>query len=1072
MLGECPDASAEITGTGTHESTAQVALGPPRPERNFPRSFGDYELLGEIARGGMGIVYRARHVPLNRVVAVKVLLTGEFASSDFVQRFRTEAEAAASLDHPNIVPIHEIGEHDGQQFFSMKWVEGGTLKSRLAPVAASRKSAADFSERDNAALLRDAATTVAKLARAVHYAHQRGILHRDLKPNNVLLDANGEPQLTDFGLAKLIERESNVTQTRAVLGTPSYMSPEQARGETKHLTTAADVYGLGAILYELLTGRPPFVGGTSIETIRQVLEREPRAPSQISRRVDRDLETICLKCLRKEAKERYGSAETLADDLDRWVRHEPIQARSFTWWERTGKWARRQPKTAALTGSLALVTLLGIAGVLWQSQARKAALFETQSALYAAKINLVGRAWQDGNINKARALLEMLRPERPTPDRQGFEWRYFWRLCQEDCLATIPSGKFGAQSIAFSPHPRLLAIGTGDEPFSTNTHLVTLRAGNSLLRDSAADPQGELETCLVPGARTLAFSSDGRLLAAGTSMPWIVVWDARSGEVVFELKGHNKGVERLVFSPDGRFLASGGRPDGVVKIWDVASRREVRSLDYGRNDRPSLAFSPDGRFLILGAGDKSIRILNLEDFQEAAILRGHQALIVWVACSPDGQLVASSDTSGMVMLWKLASGDNTGSFKGHSTWVSSVQFSPDSRQLATTCVDGTVKVWDLEKQSVLKTLRGHTDWVNSSLFMPDGQSLLTCSDDRSVKVWEVPTDAISEGYARLDPWPRTTGSRPTQRMATNAPPAREWIDVVESFENSMAFSPDGRRLLVGARDFTAVLLDMESRQTVKDITSHKGKVNAVVFSSDGAWFATGSDDGSIRLLEASSLAPLRAFENLGSAVHRLAVSRDGKVLAAALKGGVVLLIDAQSGRPMKRFETGKLMPLVLTFSGDGRQLFCSDASASAIAVWDAASARQLGKLAGHTLQVFMLALARDGRWLASASADQTVIVWDATTHRPVATLRGHTGSVVSTCFSPDGRTLASAGNDGTLRLWDLAAHHELATLPGTLAPNSKVLFSPDGNLLVAYGDDKELRIWEAPPLSEADARPK
>jgi len=314
--------------------------------------FGDYELLEEIGRGGQGVVYRAHQKSLNRVLALKVIGLGYWATETHVKRFRREAEAAASLDHPSIVPIYEVGERDGSCYFSMKFVEGGQLDEvvRRAPMS-----------------IRQAAELIAKVARTVHYAHEHGILHRDIKPGNVLLDVNGEPLLTDFGLARLIEAESTVTRTLEVMGTPSYMAPEQAVGNNANLTSATDVYGLGAVLYQLLTGHPPFAGGTTYETIKLLLDTEPRQPRLWNRKIGRDLSAICLKCLEKDPKRRYSSALALGEDLERWLRHEPILAKRSGFFTRARKWVRRNPTSALLAASLiALAAAMG--WNLWKSE--------------------------------------------------------------------------------------------------------------------------------------------------------------------------------------------------------------------------------------------------------------------------------------------------------------------------------------------------------------------------------------------------------------------------------------------------------------------------------------------------------------------------------------------------------------------------------------------------------------------------------------------------------------------------------------------------------------------------------
>ena len=426
--GDPPDA-APGSRTGDSRSGGQVL------ER-----FGDYELIEVLGRGGMGIVYRARQIRLNRVVALKMIPHERLPGEAEIKRFRAEAEAAASLDHPHLVPIYEVGEHEGRHFYAMKLLAGGSLAERISNLQSQISNG-------------EAATLLAIIARAVHHAHQHGILHRDLKPSNILLDEQGQPQVADFGLARRLDGDSSLTLTGGVVGTPNYMAPEQAEGKSRQLTTAADVWSLGAIFYQLLTRQLPFPADTPLETMRHAREVEPKRPSSIQARVDRDLETICLKCLEKEPQKRYGSAEALAEDLERWLRHEPIRARPAGLWEQGLKWGKRHPARAGLLGVALAAPALIIAVLLVyqarlrhehsltldernnafrqeqratnalaraeteaaraESEARRAAQTEAQTRqrLYAADMLLAQHALDDGNLALARRLVQTWRPQ-------------------------------------------------------------------------------------------------------------------------------------------------------------------------------------------------------------------------------------------------------------------------------------------------------------------------------------------------------------------------------------------------------------------------------------------------------------------------------------------------------------------------------------------------------------------------------------------------------------------------------------------------------------------------------------
>ncbi len=1034
------DAAGDSRAVAPPTPTFDHALGDTLPAAAPPRLVGDYEIRGEIARGGMGVVYRARQLSLNRLVALKMILPGQLVSAEASQRFRAEAENVARLQHEHIVPIYEVGDYQGQPYFSMKLIESGSLDRRMA----------EFNNDPPAT-----ARLMATIARAVHHAHQHGLIHRDLKPSNILVDPHGQPHVTDFGLAKRLEASIDLTRSNAIVGTPCYMAPEQAAGRQQNVSTVTDVYGLGAVLYEMLTGRPPFKADSPLDTLAQVLQDEPVRPQVRRREVPRDLEVICLKCLQKEPESRYPSAIAVAEDLERWLTGTPITARPATWWERTVKWARRRPAVAALAGvsGIAILAVVGLVVGLFYSERLARSnreLEETQGELrdakdeadrqrarateeekrakrflYASQIVLAQQAVDKGRLGDAYQMLDTLRPEKVDDfDARGPEWYHLWRKCNGDKMA-LP-GK-GVRVTA-------LAMDAGAE------RIAVARADGSLLIWSILD-QGLTQLVSSDSFPFAELEFHGEIIVAANLAGDVRAWDSRTGTSV-------KWAERAPLLPVAERLAERARQRLDVKIlgvWTRTIEEPIPSLTV--SSLMALCGSPASpAFIAVTGADVSLvkRRAERERLQALRHVRNDvgetPSKRVRVYGTINKNASPSADVYWLVQMTERGAMAPITLDPRLPTPITAVTVRNDGLFGAVGFGNRSIRLYDLQKRVSIKELP--TASLPSVLLLnADGAYLIAGGVDGGVRIWAV-----------------DIGPQPAAKGKT--------LEI-----NNLVLRADGRQV---AGDMGHVRTwDVASATPAWTRPSPAGRrrhYRRVAYSSDGKWVTDGT-----RVFDADTGRESQVCQAIVAGsddddIYDAAFSPDGRWIAAAASSGITMW-DVQTGMARHRFQLARNWGMSVAFSPDGRLLAGGGAEMGpgSLKIWNVETGEEQLSIDQPDLSVWGVAFSPDGTLLAAGRGVYRypkpligdVKVWRVDTGREVAAFPANSPCVWRVAFSPDGRRLAAAcgpwqgivETPPAVKVWDLESKLEILSLPGDGQPFRGVGFSPDGRTVVTGRSD-------------------
>ena len=1070
--GDAAESPAERAEQG---DTVRVTLPP---EEQPGARIGHYKLREKLGEGGCGVVYVAeQEEPVRRRVALKVVKLG-MDTRQVVARFEGERQALAMMDHPNIAKVLDAGTtENGRPFFVMELVRGVRITDYCD------QNHLDTNERLELFI---------QVCNAVQHAHQKGIIHRDLKPSNILVtlhDGVPVPKVIDFGIAKATQGRLTdgtvYTELHQFIGTPAYMSPEQAEMSGLDIDTRSDIYSLGVLLYELLTGDTPFDAKDllkqGLDGIRRTIrEVEPPRPStrlatltdaqrttvakarstdsvKLGSQLRGDLDWVVMKCLEKNRSRRYETANGLAMDLSRFLHNEPVVARPPSSVYRLEKLIRRN-KLVFAAGTIVVLTLIvGLGIATWslfrEQRARREADLRRQEAdkaradeqqqrfraeseelrarrfAYASDMTVVQQALTANNLGRAREVLERNRPTSGQTDLRGWEWRYLWQRCRGDSLFTLHKQPDSVMMVAFADNGKAVIF---------RDVFGVVRLWDPITRQQLIDLAG------FGQGRALAVSHDGTLLAYGSTnasrRPVVELWNVTTKNSVAQFQTGGFPVS-LAFGPEGKTLAVYAT-DRMVRIWDLEAQQVIKRIPAQESGghQGAVALSADGVWLAVGELNGEIRLFNLNTAGKERRIVASEESITALAFSPDSKVLASGSgfSDKTIRIWVVPTGEAAGTLVGHDSWVASLAFGPDGKTLASASGDQTIRFWDVTNQKQISLLRGHLDEVYSLAFSPDGKRLVSSSKDGEVKIWDA-TVNHSDQTSRDAPVP------------------------VFKF----AFSPDSKDLVTLNRDGVVALWDpVNARQ--RETISTVGGDGEMAISLDGRLLAIGDQAGALRIWDLPARRDITNFVLCTGRPLYVDFVGEGKELFIVDFERKIRFWETDSWREKpswkidQRANTACLSP--------NGNLLASGHTDGMVTIWEVATGRQLKRFDGHRRMVTGVAFSPDGKLMATGSEDGLTKLWDPETGQELTALRGTLLSVHSVTFSSDGQRLATGSNSKeAVKLWDLPTRQEVANLEGRGSFFYRTGFSPDGNVLVSVNIDGLFHIWHAPSLAEIEA---